>query len=290
MPPLVTISILPSARRSAKRIRMNVLPPRSALYLPASNPRAIEKARSLPADLIMLDLEDSVKPEMKDIGRRAAVEASTAGFDGRLCAVRMNGLGSPWCDMDVTAISTSKADYVVVPKIEDAMTAAELVRGLGKPLLVMIETPVGVLNAATVARVPGVAGLIAGTNDLANALHIPPGSGRCGLALSLQMIVLAARAADIWALDGVYNDLRNVDAFASECAEGRAMGFDGKTLIHPNQIDTANRAWSPSVSQIEDARALIAAASGGAERFRDRMIETMHVEMAHRLLARAPVP
>jgi (3S)-malyl-CoA thioesterase len=269
---------------------MNVLPPRSALYLPASNPRAIEKARALPADLIMLDLEDSVKPELKGVAREAALLAVKDGFGERLSAIRINGLGSAWHDADVEAVSKSQADYVVIPKIEDAAIATDRGVALGKPLLVMIETPIGVLNAATIAKAPGVAGFIAGTNDLANELHIPLGSGREGLSLALQMIILAARAAGIWAFDGVYNDLNNPAGFIDECSQGRALGFDGKTLIHPNQIDAANRVWSPSVDEIEDARALVAAASGGAERFRDRMIETMHVEMAHRLLARAAVP
>jgi (3S)-malyl-CoA thioesterase len=131
-----------------------------------------------------------------------------------------------------------------------------------------------------------VAGLIAGMNDLANELRIPPGSGRSGLTLALQSIVLAARDAGIWALDGVFNDLADAAGLQAECEEGRRFGFDGKTLIHPNQIEVTNRIWSPSVAEIEDARALVEAASGGAERFRDRMIETMHVEMAKRLLAR----
>jgi (3S)-malyl-CoA thioesterase len=263
------------------------LAPRSALYLPASNARAIEKARGLPADLIMLDLEDAVKSEAKAEAREAAFAAANRGFTGRLCAIRINAPGTQWHDDDIAAVAASSADLVVLPKVENAETAATIAKALGKPTLAMIETPYGVINATDIATAPGVRGLIAGTNDLANELHLPAADDRAGMILSLQMIVLAARAGGIWALDGVFNDLAKPDALAIQCAEGRAMGFDGKTLIHPNQIVIANSAFSPSETELEEALSLIAAASGGAERFRDRMIETMHVEMAKRLLARA---
>lgn len=262
------------------------LAPRSALYLPASNARAVEKARTLHADLIMLDLEDAVKPEAKAEARAAAFAAVNAGFAGRLCAIRINGPETRWHEDDMAAVAASSADLFVVPKVEDAEAAAAMAAQIGKPMLAMIETPKGVLNAAGIAAASGVRGLISGTNDLANELHLPDAGDRRGMALSLQMIVLAARAAGIWALDGVFNDLANPDGLAAQCAEGRTMGFDGKTLIHPNQIDIANTAFFPSEAELEDARALVAAASGGAERFRDRMIETMHVEMARRLMAR----
>lgn len=281
---------MPVGDECAKHNRMSqddFLAPRSALYLPASNARAIEKARGLPADLIMLDLEDAVKPDVKAEARAAAVAATRAGFPGRLCAIRINGPGTQWHDGDVAAVAASSAGLFVLPKVETAEIAAAIATAIGKPMLAMIETPIGVINAVHIATAPGVRGLIAGTNDLANELHLPAADDRAGMILSLQMIVLAARAGGIWALDGVFNDLANPDALANQCAEGRAMGFDGKTLIHPNQIDIANLAFSPGEAELEDARALIAAASGGAERFRDRMIETMHVEMARRLLSRA---
>lgn len=260
--------------------------PRSALYLPASNARAIEKARGLPVDLIILDLEDAVKPDAKAEARAAAFAAANQGFAGRLCAIRINGPGTEWHDDDIAAVAASSADLFVLPKVENAKVAAAIAAQIGKPMLAMVETPNGVLNAAGIAAAPGARGLIAGTNDLANELHLPGASDRAGMMLSLQMIVLAARAAGICALDGVFNDLASPGALADQCAEGRALGFDGKTLIHPNQIDLANTAFSPTETELEDARLLIAAASGGAERFRDRMIETMHVEMAKRLLAR----
>lgn len=264
-----------------------MLAPRSALYMPASNPRAIEKARGLPADMIILDLEDAVKPGLKDEARQAAVEAMAQGFGERLTAIRINGIDTAWHRADLAAARQAKCDFVVLPKAEDAAAVAAVAECVFKPLLVMIETPRGVLNAPDIAAVEDVAGLLVGANDLAHALHLPPKAGRVSLTVALQSILLAARAADIWALDSVFNDLNAPEALAAECAEGRLLGFDGKTLIHPNQIDAANQAFSPSAEELEDAKALIAAASGGAERFRDRMVETMHVDMARQLLARA---
>lgn len=263
-----------------------MLPPRSALYMPASNPRAIEKARSLPADMIILDLEDAVPPGMKDEARMAAVEAAASGFGDRLTAIRINAPETQWYLNDIAVVKQSRCDLAVVPKVESADVASDVVDRLGKPLIVMIETPRGVLNAADICAVDGVVGVFVGANDLANELRLPPGNGRAGISMALQTIVLAARAAGIWVFDSVYNDLNNPDGLAAECAEGRMLGFDGKTLIHPNQIAATNAAFSPSDAEIEDARALVAAASGGAERFRDRMIETMHVEAAKRVLAR----
>lgn len=239
--------------------------------------------------MVILDLEDAVKPEDKEAARKAAFEAVNEGFAGKITAIRINGPETQWQRDDLEAVSASSCDLFVLPKVEDAGVASTIAKSAGKPLLTMIETPRGVLRVAEIASTPGVAGLIAGTNDLANALHLPGANNRngLGLSLSLQLIVLAARAARVWALDGVFNDLADPDGLTAQCIEGRTLGFDGKTLIHPNQIEIANRTFSPSMAELEDARALVAAASGGAERFRDRMIETMHVEMAKRLLARA---
>ena len=264
----------------------NSLPPRSALYMPASNARAIEKARSLPADMIILDLEDAVPPGMKDEARMAARAAAETGFGGRLLAIRINGVGSAPHMNDVVIVKQSACDIVVVPKVESAEVAADLVERLRKPIIVMIETPRGVLHAPDICAVDGVVGVFVGANDLANELRLPPNAPRAALTMALQSILLSARAAGIWVFDSVYNDLNNPEGLVAECTEGRMMGFDGKTLIHPNQILAANAAFSPSESEIEDARALVAAASGGAERFRDRMIETMHVDAARRILAR----
>jgi citrate lyase subunit beta/citryl-CoA lyase len=256
--------------------------PRSALYLPASNARAIEKARGLDADMIMLDLEDAVPPDRKDEARAAAVAAVETGF-GCPVAIRINAIGSEWHTPDLDAVAHSRADYMVLPKVESPRALA----ASGKPLLAMIETPDGVQAAATIARQPGVAGLIAGTNDLKAELRIPSGAGREGLVLALQTIVLAARGAGIIALDGVWNRLDDPAGLEEECRQGRAFGFDGKTVIHPAQIEIANRLFGPDAAELEDARALIAAFDGGAVRFRDRMIESMHVDAARRLIGQA---
>jgi citrate lyase subunit beta/citryl-CoA lyase len=258
---------------------------RSLLFLPASNPRAIEKAAGLSADMIFLDLEDAVKPEEKESARAAAVAAAARGFGGRPVAIRVNKLGDPWHGDDLAAVRASAADFAILPKVQSREEAEEVAAQAGKPLLAMIETARGVLSAPAIAV--HTAGLIAGTNDLCADLAIPPGSGRRGLAVSLQAIVLAARAAGVAAFDGVYNRLDERAGFAAECEEGSAFGFDGKTLIHPSQIDAANRIFAPSPEEVDAARRLIAAATGGAERFEGRMIEAMHVEQARWLLARA---
>lgn len=263
------------------------LAPRTALFLPASNPRAIEKAQGLDADLIILDLEDAVKPADKQIARSAAVEAAAQGFGERPCSIRLNGFGAPEHYADVAALAGSRADYAVLPKAEDPEQIARLIETLGKPLLAMIETPRGIIAAVEIAAIPGVAGLIAGTNDLAATLCLPPSSGREAMGLALQTIVLAARAGDAWALDGVFNKLDDPGGLDAECRAGRAIGFDGKTLIHPNQIAIAAMAFGPTELEMADAEALIAAATGGAERYGDRMIEAMHVEQARALLVRA---
>lgn len=263
------------------------LAPRTALFLPASNPRAIAKARGLAADLVILDLEDAVAPGAKAEARAAAVAAVREGFGPRLCAIRINGIDSAEHGDDLDAAAASIADFVVLPKAESASDVLAVAQACGKPLLAMIETPLGVLAAAEIAAVPGVSGLIAGVNDLRAELGIPAGAGRASLTLALQTVVLAARAAQVWAIDGVYNALDDLDGLAAECAEGRGYGFDGKSLIHPAQIDVAARAFGPSPAEIEDARALVEAATGGAERFRGRMIEAMHVSQARALLSRA---
>lgn len=261
--------------------------PRSALFLPASNARAIEKARGLDCDMVILDLEDAVKPEDKDRARDAAVAAVAEGFGDRIAAIRINPFGTPEHGKDLVAVARSAATLIVIPKVESAAMAKGVASVVARPVFAMIETPQGVLEAAAIAADHHVAGLIAGTNDLAHSLRIPTAAGRQGLSLALQTIILAARAGGSVALDGVYNRLDDADGLAAECVDGRALGFDGKTLIHPGQIAIANRAYSPDAAEIEEAEALVAAATGGAERFRDRMIEAMHVDSARRLLARS---
>jgi citrate lyase subunit beta/citryl-CoA lyase len=254
---------------------------RSALFLPASNPRAIAKARQSAADLVILDLEDAVKTDDKDAARAAATEA-VAGDWPMPVAIRINGVGSEWHSLDVDAVSTSAAQFAILPRATSAHLVHGVAEAIDKPLLAMIETAAGVLAAQEIAKES--AGLIAGTNDLAADLRLPPDAGRAPLQTALQTIVLAARAAGVPAFDGVFNALKDLDGFAAEAEEGRRLGFDGKSLIHPDQIAPCNRAFGPSDTEIEQAQRLIDAFSGGAERFEDRMIERMHVEAARRLL------
>jgi citrate lyase subunit beta/citryl-CoA lyase len=266
---------------------MSLLLPRirAALYLPASNPKAVAKARTLAADLLILDLEDAVKPDDKAAARAAAIAAVAEGFGDKPVSIRINGIGTEWHEQDIAAVRGSAATLAVLPKAEDAESTARVAAALGKPLLAMIETPKGLLAASAIASVSGVLGLIAGTNDIAAELRLPTDAGREGLALALQTIVLAARASGGIALDGVYNRLDDPDGLWAEARAGRAFGFDGKTLIHPAQIEPCHRAYAPDEDEIEYAHALVEAATGGAERFRGQMVETMHVDAARRLLA-----
>lgn len=262
--------------------------PRTVLFLPASNPRAIEKARGLPVDMVILDLEDAVKAGDKEAAREAA--KSVEGFGGRPFGIRVNTQDSDHWKKDLEAVRKSAATHVVIPKVEKPETIIYAAACADRPVLAMIETAAGVMNVGPIASATGrgveMAGLIAGTNDLAMSLKLPPAAGRAQLQLALQLIVLAARGREIWAIDGVFNKLDDAGGLAAEAAEGRLLGFDGKSVIHPNQIDIARSAFDPSPAELDDARALIAAASGGAERFGDRMIEDMHVEQARALLRR----
>ena len=256
---------------------------RSVLFLPASNARAIGHARESAADLVILDLEDAVKTEDKDSARAAAVDAVAERWPMPV-AIRVNGIGSEWHSLDVDAVARSKADYAVLPRASSAHLVHDAAQAVGKPLLAMVETGAGVLTAAEIASES--AALIAGTNDLRAELRITTGKDRAAISASLQMILLAARSAGIPAFDGVFNDLEDANGFAAECAEGRAFGFDGKSLIHPKQIEPCNRAFSPSEEELARARRLVDAFGGGAERFEGQMIERMHVEAARRLLDR----
>jgi (3S)-malyl-CoA thioesterase len=258
---------------------------RSLLFLPASNSRAIEKARTLDADAIILDLEDAVRPDDKAEARATAIAATREGFGDRVVALRINPAGTSHYGDDIVCVRKCTVDYVVLAKVESARQIADAAWLTGKPVLAMIETPRGVIDAAAIA--PATRGLIAGTNDLCAELGIAPGGGRIGLTYALQRIVLAARAAGIAAFDGVYNGLTDDEGLAEECRHGRAFGFDGKTVIHPSQIETVNRIFGPSGEEIAEARRLIAEANGGAERFEGRMIEAMHVAHAHSVLAKA---
>ena len=258
---------------------------RSLLFLPAANERAIEKARELPADLIILDLEDAVRAEEKAEARRLAIEATKEGFGGRPVAIRVNPSGSRFFGEDVTAVRQARVDYIVLAKAETGKDVHDAGWLTNKRVLAMIETPRAVIDAAAIA--PSSAGLIAGVNDLSAGLALPEQKAREGLVYALQRIVLAARAARVPAFDGVYNRLEADDGLEAECRQGRAWGFDGKSVIHPSQIEAANRLFGPTDEELDAARRLVAAATGGAERHEGRMIEAMHVETAHRLIAKA---
>ena len=256
---------------------------RALLFLPASNPRAIAKARESDADLVILDLEDAVKPEDKESARNAAIEALAEEWPMPV-AVRINSSHSEWHGPDVVAMMHSRVPAIVVPRVEAKSELSFVRNQTGRTVIAMIETAKGVLHASTIAH--EAAALIAGTNDLAADLHLPRGSGREPLQMALQSIVLAARAEKIAVFDGVYNKLDDLDGFSAEAAEGRAMGFDGKSLIHPTQIAPCHAVFAPTDDEVARAERLIEAFSGGAERFEGEMIERMHVDSARKVLAR----
>jgi len=269
---------------------------RSALFLPASNPRAIAKARTLDSDAVILDLEDAVAPDAKDGARDAAVAAvREGGFGERRLVVRTNGLDTEWAAADLAALASAQPAAVLIPKVDDVatLTAARAALGPGVPLWAMIETCRGILSLpaiAEAAREVGLAALIAGTNDLAKDMRIPaPPAPETLLPLRVQ-IVVAARAGGMIALDGVCNALDAPDRLAAECAEGRRLGFDGKTLIHPNQIAAANRGFGPSEEEITWAQRVVAAfadpvqAALGAIRLDGQMVERLHLAEAERIL------
>lgn len=261
-------------------------PPRSLLYVPGSNARALEKAGGLAADMLIIDLEDAVPADRKVEARAAMRAAVLAGFAGKRVAVRVNATGTAGQADDIAALDGLTLDAVVLPKV-DAPSDLDPLRGLGLPILAMIETPAAIYAARDIAADPAVAGLIAGLNDLAHELKLPDGMDRGAMSHAIQAIVLAARAGGVWGFDGVYNAIDDAAGFATEAAEGRRLGFDGKTLIHPSQVDPCNSAFAPSEREMAAAEALVAAATGGAQRHDGRMIEDMHVTAARTLLERA---
>lgn len=260
---------------------------RTAMYVPAINARALEKARSLDVDMLIIDLEDSVPAESKAEARVAAVAEVAKGFPGKTVAIRLNGLDSPELQADIAAVQISDADCFVLPKIENAADLDAIVSRLPNPVLAMIEGPAGIYNAREIAAHSAVAGLIAGVNDICADMGIKPGPNREGLELALQSIVLAAAATSKPVFDGVNNKLDDMSGLEAECLQGRCYGFTGKTLIHPNQVAIANNAFSPSADEVAEAEALIAAATGGAQRHNGKMIESMHVEQAQRTIERS---
>ena len=268
---------------------------RSVLYLPASNPRAIEKARGLNADAVILDLEDAVAPDAKAGARTAAVAALTTGGFGARVGVRVNGLDTPWGADDLAALAGLKPDFVVAPKIESADGVREVAARLpdGIALWIMVETPLSLLRLDRIAGagVP-LAALMLGINDLGERMNLVLDRDREPLKPWLAAVVAAARGHGLLAIDGVVNASDDADRLRAECLQGRAFGFDGKSLIHPAQIAAANAAFSPSPAEVAAAREVIAAFAAadargkGAIRVGYRMVERLHLDAAHRLLAR----
>ena len=283
---------------------MIVRPRRSVLYMPGSNARAIDKARTLPVDSVILDLEDAVAPDAKAQARDQVVAAVKAGgFGSREVMIRINGLDTPWSTDDLAAAAGAGPDAIVVPKV----STVEQLEMLGQRLLdmkadlktriwAMIETPAAIFNIMALAAETHdsetrLAGFIMGTNDLAKETRARQLPGRAPMVSWLATCVLAARAHGVEILDGVYNDLGNTEGFIAECTQARDMGFDGKTLIHPNQIAPCNTVFSPSEEEVAQAKKMIAAfdlpenKDKGVVQIDGRMVERMHAEMARRTVA-----
>lgn len=266
---------------------MSTRPLRSVLYVPGDKPRATEKARTLHADAVILDLEDAVAPEHKEAARENVRQALTWRWPGPLF-VRVNGLGTPWEHDDREMALLGGVDGIVLPKAEDPAVLAGL--HLRVPLWPMIETPLGVLRAPEIAAVPGVAGLIVGANDLARALRTRPEPSRLPLLHALSAVVLAARAHGKIPLDAVYNDVRDPEGLSHECEQGRTLGFAGKTVIHPGQVEIANIVFGVTAAEAEQARALLitwqeARAEGKSiATHQGTLIEQMHADEAQELL------
>lgn len=273
-------------------------PRRSVLYMPSSNERALEKAKSIPTDALILDLEDAVAPDAKEAARHNACAAVRSREYGRReLTIRINGIGSPWFWDDLKAACAAGPDGIVVPKVNSRKEVRDLVREIERfhapdrtRLWAMIETPPAIVEVARIAGASDrLACLVMGTNDLVKELdaeHVP---GRAPILPALAHAVLAAKAYGVAIVDGVYNNVKDPDGFLAECRQGRSMGFDGKTLIHPGQVEGANEAFAPSEAAIEDARGVLeaweAGGGGGVVTYKGRLIENLHVESAERILA-----
>ena len=283
---------------------MTIRPRRSVLYMPGSNARALEKAKTLAADGLILDLEDAVAPDTKDTARRQVAEAVKAGgFGKREVFIRVNGIDTAWFSEDLEAAASAAPDAILVPKISTPQQLDLIWQHLHElkadsriRIWAMIETPLAIFNIlalAAQAKLPGarLGGFVIGTNDLAKETRARFVPGRAPMLGWLTTCVLAARTYGIDILDGVYNNLGDADGFARECAEGRDLGFDGKTLIHPNQIEPCNAAFSPSADEVTLARKIIAAfdqpenKGKGVVQVDGRMVELLHAEIARRTVA-----
>ena len=274
-----------------------VTPLRSVLYMPSSNAKALEKAKTLPIDGVIFDLEDAVAPDAKPDAREAACAAVASGeYGSRTLTIRVNGIGTEWHDADLAAAAKAGPDGIVVPKVNSADEVRRLVAAIesaGAPektkLWAMVETPQAIFGVQALAAASDrLAVLVMGTNDLVKELYAEHVPGRAPILTALSLSVLAARAAGVQILDGVYNNVKDADGFLAECQQGREFGFDGKTLIHPNQVEGANKAFSPSEQAVEDARGILQAweegQGTGVVTYQGRMIENLHVESAQRTL------
>jgi citrate lyase subunit beta/citryl-CoA lyase len=266
-----------------------IRPRRSVLYMPGSNARALEKARSLPADALILDLEDAVAPDAKEVARQQVCEAVRArGFGKREVIVRINALSTAWGEADLAAAAAASPDAILVPKVSSAGDLAIIEtklkgRAEGVSVWAMIETPLAILNIAQIAAAGGrLAALVMGTNDLIKEVRGHHTRDRINLAGALGIAVLAARANELAVIDGVYNDIQDADGFVVGCQQGKSFGFDGKTLIHPTQLEPCNRIFAPSPEEVTAARELI-----GAFKLDGRMVELLHAEIARRTVALA---
>jgi citrate lyase beta subunit len=280
----------------------SVRPRRSVLYMPGANTRALEKARTLPADALIFDLEDAVAPDAKEAARANVVAAAQSkGYGKREIVIRCNGLSTPWGKADIAAIAKSGADAVLVPKVESAAEVASVVAQLdaaGAPkamaVWAMMETPKGILRADEVAGShPRLTLFVMGTNDLVKDMRARHTPMRLPMVTALGLGMLAARAHGLTILDGVYNDIQDAEGFRAVCQQGLEMGFDGKTLIHPSQVEPCNEVFAPSAAELEMAGKIVTAfkaaqAEGkGVVTVDGRMIENLHVEQAERALALA---
>ena len=270
-------------------------PLRSVLYIPGSKPRALDKARTLPVDAIIFDLEDAVAADEKEAARDMLADALAAGGYGqRMKIVRINALDTTWGLADAVAAGRMGADAILLPKVNAPADLDTLATHTGDASLwAMMETPLGMLNAAAIAAHPRLEGMVMGTNDLAKELQTRFRPDRLPLQTGLGLCLLAAKAHGVAIIDGVYNAFKDADGLAVECAQGRDMGFDGKTLIHPAQVDVANAAFSPSDDEIDLARRQIAAfeeteaAGQGVAVVDGRIVENLHIVTARETLAKA---
>ncbi len=274
-------------------------PRRSVLYMPAANAKALEKAKTIPADALIFDLEDAVAPDAKPAARESAAAAASSGEYGRReLTIRCNGLDTPWGADDLAAAAAAGPAAVVIPKVSSTAYLAEVIKRLeaaGAPdslrVWAMIETPTAIFDVRQIAAVDRVAVLVMGNNDLVKELRARPVPGRAPILPHLATAVLAAREAGKVILDGVFNDITNAEGFEAECRQGADLGFDGKTLIHPGQVDMANTVWAPSEAEVDEARAIIEAftaaeAEGkGVVTVNGRMVENLHRDTARRTLA-----